>query len=139
MTQRERRAFLLDGIRTASLATVREDGRPHVAPVWFDLDDDDTVVLSTGETSIKGRSILRDPHVALCVDDPTPPFAFVLVEGTAEISRDPADLLAWTTRIGARYMGADRGAEFGARNAAPGELLIRVRAERVIGRTDIAD
>jgi PPOX class probable F420-dependent enzyme len=110
-----------------------------VAPVWFDLDDDDTFVFTTGETSIKGRSILYDPRLALCVDDPTPPFAFVTIEGTAEISRDLADLMTWATRIGGRYMGAVRAPEFGERNAAAGELLVRVRAERTIGRTNIAE
>ena len=138
MTRLERRAFLLDGPRTASLATVREDGRPHVAPVWFGLDDDDTVVFTTGETSIKGRSLLRDPRLALCVDDPAPPFAFVVIEGTAEISRDLDDLRRWAARIGGRYMGTDRAAEFGERNAAPGELLVRVHAVRTIGQTNIA-
>lgn len=33
----EQRAFLLEGTRTAKLATVRKDGRPHVVPVWFEL------------------------------------------------------------------------------------------------------
>ena len=36
--------FLSEGTRTGKLATVRADGRAHVAPVWFVLDDDDLVV-----------------------------------------------------------------------------------------------
>jgi hypothetical protein len=40
MTPEEYRAFLLERPRTAKLATVRADGRPHVAPIWFDLDGD---------------------------------------------------------------------------------------------------
>jgi PPOX class probable F420-dependent enzyme len=141
MTADERRAFMLRGTKTASLATVRDDGRPHVTPIWFDLDvdDHDTVVFTTAETSLKGRSIRRDPNVALCIDDQTPPFAFVLIEGVAEISEDPQDMLGWATRIGGRYMGSERAAEFGVRNAVPGELLVRVRATRVIARAGIAD
>jgi predicted pyridoxine 5'-phosphate oxidase superfamily flavin-nucleotide-binding protein len=50
MTTDEYRRFLLDCARTASLATVRADGSPHVAPIWFDLDGD-TVVFTTGETT----------------------------------------------------------------------------------------
>jgi nitroimidazol reductase NimA-like FMN-containing flavoprotein (pyridoxamine 5'-phosphate oxidase superfamily) len=38
MGDEERRGFLLDRARTAKLATVRADGRPHVAPIWYDLD-----------------------------------------------------------------------------------------------------
>jgi nitroimidazol reductase NimA-like FMN-containing flavoprotein (pyridoxamine 5'-phosphate oxidase superfamily) len=40
MTPVEYESFLLDRPRTAKLAIVREDGRPHVVPVWFDLDGD---------------------------------------------------------------------------------------------------
>jgi hypothetical protein len=43
------------------------------------------------------------------------------------------------TLLGGRYMGADRAAEFGARNGVPGELVIRVRPERTIAQADIAD
>ena len=38
MTEREYNSFLRDRARTATLATVRADGRPHAAPVWFDID-----------------------------------------------------------------------------------------------------
>src|SRR5688500_1967278 len=102
MDDDRRRAFLAHGTRTAKLATTRADGRPHVAPIWFVLDGDD-VVFTTAETSVKGRTLQRDPRVAMVVDDERPPFAFVLVEGVAELSTDPEDLLRWATRIGARY------------------------------------
>ncbi|MCB1261981.1 MAG: PPOX class F420-dependent oxidoreductase, partial [Acidimicrobiales bacterium] len=92
----ERRAFLLEGTRTAKLATTRADGSPHVAPVWFLLDGDD-VVCTTWHESVKAKSLRRDPRVALTVDDPTPPYAFVIVEGTATISEDPEELVAWST------------------------------------------
>jgi len=40
-------------------------------------------------------------------------------------------------RIGTRYMGAERGADFGRRNAVPGELLVRVRMTKVVAFDDI--
>ena len=43
--------------------------------------------------------------MSLCVDDQTPPFSFVILEGIAEIIDEPNDLLRWATRIAARYMG----------------------------------
>src|SRR5581483_898358 len=49
-----------------------------------------------------------------------PPFAFVMIEGTATISEDPAALRAWATRIGGRYMGAALAEAYGARNGGPG-------------------
>ena len=138
MTEAEYRSFLLDHVRTASLATVRPDGRPHVAPVWFDLDGD-TFVLSTGENTVKGRNMLRDPRVSLCIDDDKPPFHFAIIEGTAKLTAEDPDLLHWATRIGGRYMGALRAHEYGQRNAVPTELLIRIIPQKILAYKNIAD
>lgn len=131
------RAFLLEGTRTAKLGVVRKDGRPHVAPIWFVLDGE-AVVFTTGERTVKGHAIRRDPRVVLCVDDERPPFAFARIEGEASVSRDQAELLRWGTAIGARYMGAERAEEFGRRNAVEGELLVRVAVTRIVSEADVA-
>jgi PPOX class probable F420-dependent enzyme len=138
MSESEIRAFLLEGTRTAKLATIRKDGRPHVAPVWFLVDDDGAVVFTTGAGSVKGRSLRRDGRVALTVDDEHPPYSFVMIEGTASVSEDLSALKQWATRIGGRYMGADRAEEYGARNGVAGELLVRVRPDRVVAQRNIA-
>jgi PPOX class probable F420-dependent enzyme len=138
MAEDERRAFLSAGTRTAKLATARADGRAHVAPVWFVLDGDD-VLFNTGKTSVKGRNPARDPRATICVDDDRPPYAFVLVEGKATISEEPAELRHWAARIGGRYMGEDRAEEFGARNGVPGELLVRLRPTRIVAAGGIAE
>ncbi|MFD7446578.1 PPOX class F420-dependent oxidoreductase [Streptomyces sp. NPDC059909] len=138
MTQEEWRAFVSEGTRTGKLSTVREDGSPHVAPVWFVLDGDD-VVLNTGKQTVKGRNLARDGRAALCVDDDRPPFSFVLIRGRAELSEDPGELRHWATRIAARYMGEERAEEFGARNGVPGELVVRVRIEHVRGEAGLTD
>jgi PPOX class probable F420-dependent enzyme len=139
MSETEWRAFVTEGTRTGKLATTRADGRPHVAPVWFLLDDDGTVVFTTGADTLKGKALRRDPRVAMCVDDETPPFAFVLLEGTAEISEDLDAVLDWATRIGGRYMGSEVAEAYGKRNAVPGELLVRVTPAHVVARSEIAD
>jgi PPOX class probable F420-dependent enzyme len=138
MTDEEWRAFVSEGTRTAKLSTVRADGSPHIAPVWFVLDGGD-ILFNTGKDTVKGRNLARDGRVALCVDDERPPFSFVTVQGRVELSEDPAELLDSATRIGRRYMGEERGEEFGRRNAVPGELLVRVRVEKVVAMGDVAD
>ena len=138
MTDDEYRSFLSEQARTGKLATVGADGRPHVVPIWFVLDGE-TIVFTTGRGSAKARHLRRDPRVALCVDDEAPPFAFVLIEGTAQVALNPPEMLAWTTRIGGRYMGAARAEEYGRRNADLDELLVRVTPTKVIAQTGIAD
>ena len=137
MTHPEIREFLTTGTRTAKVATVRADGRPHVAPVWFILDGDD-LIFTTGAETLKGKALRRDPRVALCVEDDGPPFAFVLVNGEASLSTDPEELLRAATQIGARYMGDDRAVEFGRRNAVPGELVVRVTPSSVVAQKDLS-
>lgn len=138
MTAEECRSFLTAGTRTGKLATVGADGRPHVVPIWFALDGD-TVIFTTGASTVKARNMRREPRVSLCVDDETPPFAYVLIEGTAETSDNLQEMLDWTTRIGGRYMGADLAEAYGKRNAVEGELLVRVRPAKVIALKGIAD
>jgi PPOX class probable F420-dependent enzyme len=139
MTDAAWRAFLRSPVRPALLATTRRDGRPHVAPVWYDVDDDDTILFNTGATTIKGHAIRRDGKVALCVQDDQPPFSYVLIEGDAAWTDDLAEVRAGAARIGGRYMGADRADEYGARNGVPGELLVRVTPTHVVALADVAD
>ncbi len=60
------------------------------------------------------------------------------VDGVAELSDDPADLKRCTTRIAERYMGTERAQEFGERNSAPGEVVVRVRTTHVVGEAELA-
>ncbi|MGW9043257.1 PPOX class F420-dependent oxidoreductase [Streptomyces lydicus] len=138
MTKDEWQRFLSEGTRTGKLATVRADGGPHVAPVWFLLDGDQ-LVFNTGAETAKGRNLARDGRVALCVDDERPPFSFVVVQGTAEISDDLPEVRHWATRIAARYMGEDRAQEYGARNGVPGEVVVRLTIDKAVAVADLAE
>ncbi|MFG2287875.1 PPOX class F420-dependent oxidoreductase [Streptomyces sp. NPDC048595] len=138
MSKDEWRRFLSEGARTGKLATVRADGGPHIAPVWFLLDGDD-LVFNTGAETVKGRNLARDGRVALCVDDERPPFSFAVVQGSAEISDDLPEVRDWATRIAARYMGEDRAEEYGARNGVPGEVVVRVKIDKVVAVAALAD
>lgn len=129
--------FLSAGTRTGMLGYVAADGRPLVAPVWFVVDNGE-LVFNTGRDTAKGRALARDSRVVICVDDPSPPYSFVQVQGIATTQDGAEDLLEIATRIGGRYMGADRAEEFGRRNSTPGELVVRVRPTKVNAAFDIA-
>jgi PPOX class probable F420-dependent enzyme len=131
ITDPEVSAFLSEGTRTGKLSYTAADGRPLVAPVWF-IVEDGCVVFNTGKESAKGRALARDPRTALCTDLQEPPFGFVQVQGEAELSEDPAELLRTATAIAARYMGAERAAAFGQRNSGPGALVVKLRPAKVL-------
>lgn len=139
MTPDERREFLQAGTRTGKLATVRADGRPHVAPIWFVLDGEN-LYFTTWHESVKAANIRRDPRVAISVDEETPPYHFVIVEGEAAIlDPSPEERVAWSTRIARRYMGDELAEQFGKRNGVEGELLIRVTPAKFIAQKNLAD
>lgn len=93
----------------------------------------------TGAGTIKGRNLQRDGRAAVVVDDESPPYAFVLIDGTVIIDRDPDGLYRWARAISERYMGADRAEEYARRNAVPGEPLVRLRPTHIVAETGIAD
>jgi len=132
----ESRRFLLHGTRTAKVATVGGQGRPHVVPVWFTLDQDD-LVFSTVSRSVKARNLARDSRVAIAVDDETAPFGFVSIIGRAELVERPEDFLVWTTRIATRYVGDARGPELGRTFIEIDDLFVRVRMESFVGQAEI--
>ena len=138
MSRDELDRFLSTGTRTGKLATTRADGSPHVAPVWFILDGDDLVFM-TGADTVKGKAILRDPRVALSVDDENPPFAFASIEGFVSVSRDPEEMLPLSIAIARRYMGDQLAEQYGRRNAVEGELLLRLHRVKVTAIADVAD
>ncbi|GAB2868336.1 PPOX class F420-dependent oxidoreductase [Actinoallomurus bryophytorum] len=138
MTTAEWQEFVSSGTRTGKAAVTSADGAPHVTPIWFLLDGDD-LVFTTHESSVKGKALRRDPRVCVCVDDDTPPYAFVSLWGEASLSEELPELRRWATDLGRRYMGADQAEDFGARNAVPGELLVRVRITKVVATRDLAD
>jgi PPOX class probable F420-dependent enzyme len=138
MSLDETHAFLIAGPHTAKVATVRADGRPHITPVWYDLDGSQ-IIFTTWHATAKAHDLRRDPRVSLCVDDERPPFGFVLIEGTATLSDNLDEVRAWATRIAGRYMGVMRAKAYGARNGIPGELLVRVAPTKVVAYAGIAD
>jgi PPOX class probable F420-dependent enzyme len=118
----EHRAWLLEKLRWAVMATIGKDGMPSQSVVWFDLDpNEDVVLLNTLSGRLKHRHLQRDPRVSLCFEDDT---QYLTIEGRAELSPDPGMETIWAM---ARRYGEGDG------SFAKGERVnIRVRIERVI-------
>jgi PPOX class probable F420-dependent enzyme len=138
MSDEEWPVFLVAEPRPAVLATVRADGRPHAAPIWIDMEDG-AIWFNTGVDTVKGRNLARTGRASLCVQDDRPPFSFVVVDCTAELIDDLDLVRRWAARLGGRYMGADRAAQYGARNGVPGELVVKLTPIHVVSAADVAD
>jgi PPOX class probable F420-dependent enzyme len=129
----ELRAFLLEGTRTAMIATVRKDGRPHISPVWFTLDGDD-VVFAAPADAVKVRTLRNDPRIGVCVELAEFPYGFVAIDGVATLLDDAEVAAAWFDRIARRYVpeGAPSRPDGEDPFYRPVGVLVRVHAERVV-------
>ena len=84
MTIDEMEQFL-GGTCLANLATLKRDGSPQVAPVWYEYRDGKFFV-STAGFAAKARNVRRDPRVSVSINSPGEPFAYVLVHGRAKLT-----------------------------------------------------
>lgn len=84
---------LLRSKNLAYVATVNDDGSPHVAPMWVDVDPDrDLILLNTADGRQKVRNLRRDPRVAISAHDRDEPWPPLVVRGVVErITTDGAE------------------------------------------------
>ena len=115
----------------ADLATVRPDGSPHVAPVWFLYEDGVVKVLAETGT-VKIKNLKREPRVSVSIATDQRPYEYVIVNGLAEVSGgDISDILR---RISVHYQGLEEGERYSARALLEMELcLITIRPSRLTG------
>jgi len=85
--------------RSYWLATTREDGRPHVMPIWG-VWDRDALWFSTGIWSRKARNLYLESRCTLTTEDPTSP---VIVEGIAELVTEPSVIEHFVSVLNAKY------------------------------------
>ena len=98
-------AFLEEPGHLARIATVRPDGAPSVAPIWF-LFRDGRLWFTPRVKSSWWRNIQHEPRVAITIDEDVAPYRKVFVDGAAEVEHPPGEDDAWRARyrdIAVRY------------------------------------
>jgi PPOX class probable F420-dependent enzyme len=94
---------LVSGPNFAHLASLMSDGSPQVAPVWVDLERD-TILICTGEGSLKAKNTRRDARVALSVIAMDNPYREAQIRGRVIERRPDADFRIMD-RISHKYTG----------------------------------
>lgn len=125
-----REVFLSDAI--AHLATIDEDGKPHVTLAWTGLDDD-VILIATLSDQRKLRNMRRDPRVTLSYETPNDNEwglrEHLIVYGRATITEGGApELLQELART---YLGPD--VVFPAMPDPPPGFVTRISVERIAG------
>ena len=110
----------------ANVATVDQEGKPQLTPVWIDIDGDD-LVFNTAKGRAKQSNLIRNPSVAVSVVDPDDPYNVVIVRGTVEATEDGAD--AHIDALAKKYLDVDT---YPMRRPGEVRIIYRVRADHVV-------
>lgn len=140
MSEEELRHFL-ESSRTIILNSIGPQGVPHPMPMWYAVDDDGSVVVTTFARSQKVRNLERDARVSLLVEagEQYDQLRGAVLYGRAEIERDTEAVLDVLSRVSQRMERAQGRGDArpealrdALRATAPKRVAIRVRPERVV-------
>jgi PPOX class probable F420-dependent enzyme len=103
MTAEEITAFLEETL-VLDVATIGPDGWPHLAPMWFVIDDG-MIVFRSFTRSQKIVNLQRNPHLTVLAEsgDAYEELRGVMIKAEARLIDDPARVLAIYGRLAARY------------------------------------
>ena len=127
---------------TVVINSIGRDGVPHPAPMWFAVEDDGAIVMTTFTKSQKIRNLKRDPRVTLLLEDGTvyAELRGVILHGTVELEEDVDAVVAILAAIGRRDDGEAAAAssalseaeQAGVRAQARKRTVMRVRPTKVV-------
>ncbi len=108
MNPTETAAFLEES-HIAHLVTLRENGTPHVSPIWYKFIDSQFAMF-TPSHSIKFHNLSMDSRASISVASYDEPYRYVVAEGSVTLNELEFDEIA--PAIASRYRGKDKGKVF---------------------------
>ena len=133
LTPDEQRAFLTEE-KTMTFASVDRRGYPHLVAMWFIVDPDGTVLMTTFAKSQKAVNLRRDPKCTLMVERGTSydQLQGIMIRGRATLGADVEETLDVLTRIHVKHGGEQpEGLRDILRAQARKRVTVRVKPERV--------
>lgn len=133
LSEAERKAYVAQAL-TVILSTHGPGGYPHAVAMWFTVDDDETVWMTTYRKSQKTMNVRRNPKVALLVESGVTYEALkgVLIRGTAEVVDDPEVVLGILKRVHAKMSGSfPDGIDDAMRAQARKRVAVKITPHRV--------
>lgn len=129
----------LGEVHIARVATVRPDGRPHVAPVWY-MWDGEYLYFETESSSVKARNLKAKPDLAVAVDTTEGGLRlkYVILEGQADLIEDPVEVKKITGSIFHRYVGREGLEAPSIREMlAAADLVVALKPTKIISLDNI--
>ena len=117
---------LFSKVAFANLATLMQDGRPQVSPVWCDFDGSN-IWVNSAKGRVKDKNMRRNKRVALSIQDPDNAYRHLDVQGeVTEITEQGAD--AHIDKLAKKYLGKDK---YPFRQPGEVRVIYKIRPEKV--------
>lgn len=129
----EQEASFLRDAKTIILCTIDREGYPHAVAMWFEVDPDGSVLMTTYAKSQKVKNIRRNPKVTLLAESGLSydQLKGVMIRGRAEIIEDVERCTQLLVRIHVKMGGESLpGIEDAIRERARKRVLLRIVPER---------
>jgi PPOX class probable F420-dependent enzyme len=126
--------------QTVIISSINKDGTPHPMPMWFGVEPDGSIVMTTFTKSQKIVNIERDPRVSLLVESGGAVYGNlkgVVIYGHAQLIRDTEQVVDILTRVSTKTLEnpddkTREGIRTAVRGTAPKRTGIRVRREKIV-------
>ena len=131
LSDEEVRRFL-ESSKTIIITTNGPGGFPHAMPMWYRLEEDGTICITTYKASQKVKNLRRDPRVSLLVEsgEEYADLKGALIYGHAEIVEDIETVIA-TLLLAGGQEDTEEVREALRRTAAK-RVVLRVKPERIV-------
>lgn len=125
MSTEQREAFLA-GLHVGILSIQRDDKGPLALPIWYQYEEGE-VLIHMARDSVKAKLLRRHGRATMTVQDETPPYRYVMVEGPVTVAHEGRDI----SSMAIRYLGDELGREYAADNPVTDESVVaRLTPER---------
>ena len=125
MSTEQREAFLA-GLHVGILSIQRDDKGPLALPIWYQYEEGQ-VLIHIARDSVKAKLLRRHGRATMTVQDETPPYRYVMVEGPVTVAHEGRDI----SSMAIRYLGDELGRQYAADNPVTDESVVaRLTPER---------
>jgi PPOX class probable F420-dependent enzyme len=133
LTPEEQETFLKEG-HTIVLSTLDRRGYPHSVAMWYEVDPDGTVLMTTFAKSQKAVNLRRDPRCSLMIEEGRTysELKGVLIRGRASLEPGTEKVLDLLARVHEKYNKTPAtGLREAMRGQASKRVIIRIHPERI--------
>ena len=125
MSTEQREAFLA-GLHVGILSIQRDGKGPLALPIWYQYEDGQ-VLIHMARDSVKAQLLRRHGRATMTVQDESPPYRYVMVEGPVTVAHEDRDIAS----MAIRYLGEELGRRYAADNPVTDESVVaRLTPER---------